>query len=103
MFANTSDWRFDMPGRNYYVQFIDRAMRGDLDQDFYEAHIRPVKNVSDKWWGRTVQKFGGALPVPLCKYWGELMGMAGGHVRAPHGNLSDEDKEELRNDLEGIL
>ena len=28
MFANTSDWRFDTPDRNYYVQFIDRAMRG---------------------------------------------------------------------------
>ena len=103
MFANTSDWRFDRPGRNYYVQFIDRAMRGDLDLEFYDAHVAPVKQVSDKWWGRTVQKFGGALPVPLCKYWGELMGMAGGHVRAPHGNLTDEEKEELKGDLEGVV
>ena len=32
MFANTSDWRFDRPGENYYVQFIDRATSGDLDE-----------------------------------------------------------------------
>ena len=103
MFANTSDWRFDKPGKNYYVQFIDKAMRGDLDEEFYDTHIRAIKQVSDKWWGRTVQKFGGALPAPLCKYWGELMGMAGGHVRAPFADLTDDEKAELQKDLEAVL
>ncbi len=102
MFANTSDWRFDRPGQNYYVQFVDKAMSGDLDAEFYDAHIRPVKALSDKWWVRIVQKFNGALPVPLCKYWGELMGMAGGHVRAPMWDLSVEEKEELGGDLETV-
>ena len=102
MFANTSDWRFDTPERNYYVQFIDKVMRGDLDDDFYDAHIRPIKQVSDKWWGRIVQKHGGALPVPMCKYWGELMGMAGGHVRPPLADLSDEEKAELQRDLQAV-
>jgi 4-hydroxy-tetrahydrodipicolinate synthase len=99
MFANTSDWRFDRPGENYYVQFIDKAMRGDLDQEFYDAHIRPVKQVSDKWWRSTVQKHNGALPVSMCKFWGELMGMAGGHVRPPLMDLSEEEKSELKRDL----
>ena len=103
MFANTSDWRFDRPGDNYYVQFIDRAMRGDLDDDFYDAHIRPIKQVSDKWWARTVQRLNGALPVPMCKHWGELMGMAGGHVRPPLVDLSDEEKRELQRDVEAVL
>ena len=60
MFANTSDWRFDRPGQNYYVEFIDKAMRGDLDDDFYQANVKPIKQVSDKWWGRTVQNQKGA-------------------------------------------
>ncbi len=102
MFANTSDWRFDRPGENYYVQFIDKAMRGDLDKDFYDAHIRPIKQVSDKWWQSTVKKFNGALPASMCKYWGELMGMAGGHVRPPLADLSDEEKSELKQDLEAV-
>ena len=75
-------------------------MSGDLDEDFYEAHIRPIKQVSDRWWGRTVQKFGGALPVSMCKYWGELMGMTHGHVRRPLADLSDDEKGELRKDIE---
>ena len=96
MFANTSDWRFDTPGENYYVQFIDRATQGDVDDELYDRHIRPIKQLSDRWWQRTVQKFNGALPVPLCKYWGELMGMAGGHVRPPLADLLFEEKSALR-------
>ena len=99
MFANTSDWRFDTPEKNYYVQFIDRAMTGDLDREFYDAHIGPVKQLSDKWWQYTVQKFGGALPASMCKYWGELMGLAGGHVRPPLADLSDDEKADLKREL----
>jgi 4-hydroxy-tetrahydrodipicolinate synthase len=102
MFANTSDWRFDRPGESYYVQFIDRATQGDLDDDLYERHIRPIKEVSDRWWQRTVKKFNGALPVPLCKYWGELMGMAGGHVRTPLADLSLDEKGELSAAIEAV-
>jgi dihydrodipicolinate synthase/N-acetylneuraminate lyase len=102
MFANTSDWRFDTPGRNHYVQFIERATQGDLDVAFYEKHLRPVKELSDKWWGRTVQKFGGAMPVALCKYWAELMGMAAGRTRLPLRDLSPDEKTELRQELEAL-
>ena len=102
MFANTSDWRFDRPGRNYYVQFIEKAMSGDLDDSFYERHIRSIKKLSDTWWPKVVQKFGGALPISLCKYWGELMGMAGGHVRPPLWDLSPEEKAELKGELDAV-
>ena len=102
MFANTSDWRFDTPGRNHYVQFVEWATQGDLDEAFYNEHIRPVKELSDKWWSRTVQKFGGALPVALCKYWAELMGMASGRTRPPMWDLSPDEKAELRRELEAI-
>ena len=102
MFANTSDWRFDRPGANHYVQFIDRATTGDLDDGLYDRHIRPIKELSDEWWQRTVKKQNGALPVPLCKYWGELVGMAGGHVRPPLMDLSVEEKTALRMALDGV-
>lgn len=99
MFANTSDWRFDTPEANHYVQFIERATAGDLDQPFYETHLRAVKTLSDRWWGRTVKKCNGALPVALCKYWGELMGLRCGHVRPPLSDLSPEEQAELREEL----
>ena len=103
MFANTSDWRFDTPDKNYYVQFIDKAMRGDLDDDFYAERVKPVKAVSDKWWAYTVKKFGGALPASMCKHWGELMGMAGGSVRPPLADLDDSEKAELGADVRDAL
>jgi len=46
-----------------------------------------------------VQKMGGALPASLCKYWGELMGMSGGHVRAPLTDLTNDEKEQLKSDI----
>ena len=103
MFANTSDWRFDTPECNYYVQFINRASRGDLDLDFYDKHLKGLKALSDKWWGGTVKKSGGVLPAPMCKYWGELMGMAGGHVRAPLMSLTDDEKAELKQELMPLI
>ena len=102
MFANTSDWRFDTPDANYYVQYIDKVMQGDLDNDFYDSKVKPIKEVSDKWWKYTVQKMGGALPSSLCKYWGELMGMSGGHVRAPLTDLTDDEKQQLRDDIAAV-
>ena len=102
MFANTSDWRFDTPDENYYVQFIDRATQGDIDDDLYDSRIRPIKDVSDRWWQRTVQNFGGALPVSLVKYWGELMGLAGGHVRPPLSDLKFEEKSALRMAIDAV-
>ena len=64
---------------------------------------RRSKEVSDKWWKRTVEMANGALPAPLCKYWGELMGMAGGHVRQPHINFTDEVKAQVKQDVEEAL
>ena len=100
MFANTSDWRFDTPDHNHYVQFIDNAMSGDLDEEFYDDKIRPIKQVSDRWWARTVQKYSGVLPVSLCKYWGELMGLRHGPVRPPLDDMEAEERRELRQEIE---
>ena len=103
MFANTSDWRFDTPECNNYVQFINRASQGDLDLEFYDKHLKDLKALSDKWWGGTVKKSGGVLPAPMCKYWGELMGMAGGHVRAPLMPLTEDEKAELKRELMPLI
>ncbi len=103
MFANTSDWRFDTPECNNYVQFIDRATQGDLDLDFYDTHLKELKALSDKWWGGTVKKYNGVLPASMCKHWGELMGMAGGGVRPPLIDLTTDEKAELSRELSPLI
>ena len=99
MFANTSDWRFDTPDNNSYVKFINKATKGIIDNNLYENEIRNIKNISDKWWGKTVSDAGGVLPVALCKYWGELVGMSSGCPRLPVIDLSDNDKKDLKDEL----
>jgi uncharacterized protein (UPF0264 family)/dihydrodipicolinate synthase/N-acetylneuraminate lyase len=99
MFANTSDWRFDTPECNNYVRFIERATRGDLDERFYETHLRRLNELSDTWWTRTVNKHNGPLPVAMVKAWAELMGMAGGPVRPPLVQFTAEEKAQLEREL----
>ncbi|MBR62035.1 MAG: hypothetical protein CL904_05180 [Dehalococcoidia bacterium] len=103
MFANTSDWRFDKPGSNHYVSFVERAMSGDLDKEYYDKHIKPIKAISDQWWQHVVTNQKGAMPVPLCKYWGELMGMTGGSVRSPLTDMSVTDKNSIKNQLDNLF
>ena len=103
MFANTSDWRFDTASSNNYVRFIDLATNGKLKEakELY-TKIKPIKMASRKWWSRLVARTGGALPVQMAKYWGELMGMSGGNVRAPLLQMEEEEKLELKRDLESL-
>jgi len=102
MFANTSDWRFDVPGANNYVQWVDRACKGDLDETFYDNKFRRLKELSDTWWTRIQTKYNGALPVAMAKHWGALMGMSAGSVRPPLFDLTPVEKSELRKDLEPL-
>lgn len=104
MFANTSDWRFDTPDSHNYVDFVNLATSGKLEQarPLY-AKIWPVKSLSRRWWGRLVARSGGALPVQMVKYWGELMGMVGGPVRPPLVQMLEEEKQELREELSRLL
>ncbi len=103
MFANTSDWRFDTSTRHDYVRFIDLATGGNLDKarDLY-ANIAPIKKVSRRWWSQIAARTGGSLPVQMVKYWGELMGMAGGRVRPPVLDLTEEERDGIKRDLANL-
>ncbi len=103
MFANTSDWRFDTPESHHYVNFINLATAGKLEEakQAYQK-VRPAKIVSRDWWSRIAARTGGALPVQMVKYWGEVMGMAGGPVRDPVYPLTEEEKAELRSDIKKL-
>lgn len=102
MFANTSDWRFDTPENNSYTKFVQMASKGIIDNDLYELEIKDIKQISDKWWQKTVSEAGGVLPVALCKYWGELVGMNSGGPRPPVHDLLSKDKQDLKIELASL-
>ena len=71
----------------------------EINEKRYNLEVKPVKLVSDEWWMKTVKQSGGVIPVALCKYWGELLGMAGGHVRTPVANFTNSNRLALKDDL----
>ena len=104
MFANTSDWRFDTPEVHHYVPFIDLATSGRLaEAKRLYPKVWPAKELSRRWWSRIAARTGGALPVQMVKFWGELLGLHGGPVRPPLAPLTREEMEELRRDVATIL
>ena len=64
-----------------------------------QNEIKEIKQISDTWWQKTVSDAGGVLPVALCKYWGELVGMKSGGPRLPVKDLTKTDKQKLKNEL----
>ena len=104
MFANTSDWRFDTSDSHHYVEFIDLAtfrppFRGQAPLPVHLAAEGALPAVVGEDRGQT----GGALPVQMVKYWGELLGLRGGHARPPVSPLTVEERSELYRDLSGLL
>ena len=102
MFANTSDWRFDTPENNSYTTFVQNACNGNIDDNLYISEIKEIKSISDEWWGKIVSDAGGVLPVALCKYWGEIVGMSSGGPRPPVKDMNISDKAKLKNQLKNL-
>ena len=63
--------------------------------------LRPVheKWMRDPWHQNEI------IPIQYLKAWSELLGMAGGHVRAPLPQITDDERKQIRADLEqaGLL
>lgn len=102
LFASEYDWMCDTPERQPRREFLNLALKGDLLKAaaVYREKVRPIKDIRHKWF-RMFQKQG-LFPVHLGKYWGELMGMAGGPVRLPSLPLTEEEQKSLRQDLEQV-
>lgn len=66
--------------------------------------IQPLRDVHEKWMREPWLKHK-IIPIHLLKAWADLIGMAGGHVRAPLPQVTDAQRAELRADLErcGLL
>ena len=87
-------WEGHMPLRDY----TKAAQAGDLENARrIAAAIEPFRDVARKWiwkpWGA------GNLPMAALKHWQKLMGLAGGYVRSPLLEMSEDDKTALEADL----
>ena len=88
--------------RQPMLEYTTAALAGDFAKaQAISQEIQPIRDLTDKWlhgrWKRDRIN-----PVPAVKYWSGLLGMSGGNVRPPLVDLSDEQKREMRADLESV-
>jgi len=83
------------PVNDYY----QAAVSGDMNKAVEICKsLNPLRSVLAKW----VPGYGGAgrMAIAEQKFWMELIGMAGGPVRVPCAEMTEEAKKEMRADLE---
>lgn len=96
---------YQVPGYLPINDYTRAASSGDYNKAIEVARsLNPLRTVLSKW----IPGYGGAggrVPAAEQKYWMELLGMKGGPVRAPCTELTVEQKQQMRADLEatGIL
>jgi len=87
----SKDW---LPLKDY----TDAALNAEINRATEIAKsIQPLRELHAKWimgyWNS------GRMPISEMKYWQELIGMKGGRTRPPVIEISDEKKQELKEDL----
>lgn len=96
---------YQVPGYLPINDYTAAALTGDMTKAVAIARtLEPIRAVLARWvngYGRPTAR----LPVHEQKVWMDLLGMAGGPVRAPATPMSDEARRQLRDDLAstGIL
>ncbi|HSQ03540.1 MAG TPA: hypothetical protein VLN59_05880, partial [Burkholderiales bacterium] len=96
---------YQVPGYLPVNDYTQAALNGDYNKAIaISRSLNPLRTVLSKW----IPGYGGAggrVPAAEQKYWMELLGMKGGRVRAPCTDLTAEQKQQMRADLEatGIL
>ncbi|MBT3351011.1 MAG: dihydrodipicolinate synthase family protein, partial [Nitrospinaceae bacterium] len=82
-------------------EYTDYVFAGDVaNAAKISASLGEIRKVNAKWILDPWRK--GNMSQSAMKTWMELIGMAGGPVRPPVVELTDEEKESLRSDLERV-
>jgi len=96
---------YQVPGYLPVNDYSRAVQEGDYNRAIaISRSLNPLRTVLSKW----IPGYGGAggrVPAAEQKYWMELLGMKGGRVRAPCTELTDEQKAQMKADLEatGLL
>jgi 4-hydroxy-tetrahydrodipicolinate synthase len=87
-----------LPMRDY----TELGLAGHYDDaEAISQQLNGLREIHDKWLGARWAR-DRTVPIAFIKAWCELLGMAGGPVRAPLCPITDEQRAELRADLERV-
>jgi 4-hydroxy-tetrahydrodipicolinate synthase len=93
---------YQTPGDTPVADYTRRADSGDLDgARALSARLGPARDAFDRWM-RAPWTERGTIPIAQLKEWLALMGLPQGPVRAPLVPLAEDERAELRRDLETL-
>jgi 4-hydroxy-tetrahydrodipicolinate synthase len=102
MMGTTSVFLMQSPNWQPIHDYAEAIDAGDQAGAWAQFHaLDPLRDIWNSIYEPLWNRKGALHPVPLIKYWMDLIGMRGGTVRPPMHRLTDADRDDLRARLEG--
>jgi hypothetical protein len=96
---------YQTPGSTPMCDYIDLAFAGKIaEAEKIAAPMEPLRENFTKWYRGRFTKTG-VPSIAFVKAWSEMLGMAAGPVRPGLSQITEQERAELRRDLErtGLL
>lgn len=103
--SSAAPFLMQVPGYTPMRDYAELALAGKFDEAEMIRHgIQPLREVHERWMREPWLKRK-TIPIHYLKAWSELLGMAGGHVRPPLPQITQQERQTLRGELEhaGLL
>ncbi len=103
--SSASPYLYQVAGWLPMRDYTEAALAGRFaEAERISKQLDPIRPVHEKWL-RDPWHQNEIIPIQYLKAWTELLGMAGGHVRAPLPQVTVEERQTMRAELEeaGLL
>lgn len=100
--SSAAPFLMQVPGYTPMRDYAELALAGKFAQaEAVRNGIQPLREVHEKWMREPWLKRK-IIPIQYLKAWSELLGMAGGHVRPPLPQVTEQERQTLRAELERV-
>ncbi|MDP2238803.1 MAG: dihydrodipicolinate synthase family protein [Burkholderiales bacterium] len=100
--SSAAPFLMQVPGYTPMRDYAELALAGKLAAaETMRNGIQPLREVHEKWMREPWLKHK-IIPIHYLKAWSELLGMAGGHVRPPLPQITEQERMTLRGELERV-
>jgi 4-hydroxy-tetrahydrodipicolinate synthase len=103
--SSAAPFLMQVPGYTPMRDYAELALAGKFKEAAaIRDGIQPLRDLNEKWLREPWLEHK-IIPIHYLKAWSELLGMAGGQVRAPLPQVGAEERETMRAELEtaGLL
>ncbi len=100
--SSAAPFLMQVPGYTPVRDYAELALAGKFGEAETIRHgIQPLREVHERWMREPWLKHK-IIPIHYLKAWSELLGMAGGHVRPPLPQVTEQERQTLRAELERV-